>query len=132
MKVIVRELGNKPNIMTPARINTPQAAKALADIMANEEYADLATINVDWEGDGFTPVLSIHTVKWFPQYAPENLQHFWPIHMDDAFGSDEKANRDTLLDINQQLKEHFTEMAELRERKEASGTWHRPGDTTYA
>lgn len=132
MKVIVRELGSPPAIMTPARLNAPQGARALADIMAEETYADLATISVDWEGDGLTPVLSILTVKFFPEYAPENLQHFWPIDMEDAFGADEKMNRDTLLDINQQLKAHFDEVTEIRKRKEAVGEWRRPGEnTTY-
>jgi len=128
MKVIVRELGTKPAIMTPARINAPQGAKALADIMAEENYADMATISVDWEGDGLTPVLSILTVKFFPEYAPENLQHFWPIDMEDAFGSAGTADRETLLAINQQLREHFNEMTELRKRKEAQGQWYRPGE----
>lgn len=131
MKVIVRELGTKPTIMTPARLNAPQGAKALADIMANEDYADMATINVDWQGDGVTPVLSILTVKFFPEYAPENLQHFWPIDMEDAFGSGGKANRETLLEINQMLKEHFTEMTEVRKRMEAQGRWHRPGEVEH-
>lgn len=128
MKVIVRELGNKPTLMTPARINAPQAAKALADIMAEETYADLCTVSVDWEGDGMTPVLSLLTVKFFPEYAPENLQHFWPIDMEDAFGSDEKANRETLLEINEMLKEHFNEMTEVRKRMESQGRWKRPGE----
>jgi len=132
MKVIVRELGSKPAVMTPARLNAPQGARALADIMANEDYADLCTISVDWEGDGLTPVLSLLTVKFFPEYAPENLQHFWPIDMEDAFGSGGKANRDTLLEINQMLKEHFTEMTDARKTMEAQGRWHRPGENvTY-
>ena len=130
MKVIVRELGTKPAIMTQARLNAPQGAKALADIMANEDYADMCTISVDWEGDGMTPVLSLLTVKFFPEYAPENLQHFWPIDMEDAFGSGGKADRDTLLEINQMLKEHFTEMTEIRKRMEAQGRWRKPGENT--
>lgn len=130
MKVIVRELGSKPTVMTPARYNAPQGAQALADIMAKETYADMATISVDWQGDGHTPVLSILTVKFFPEYAPENLQHFWPIDMEDAFGSGANANRETLLDINEMLKEHFTEMTELRKKMEAQGRWKKPGENT--
>ena len=131
VQVIVRELGSKPTIMTPARLNAPQGARALADIMAEEDYADLATISVDWKGDGITPVLSILTVKFFPEYAPENLQHFWPIDMEDAFGSDEKMNRDTLLDINEQLKALFNESTAIRKRLESQGNWHRPGEVKY-
>jgi hypothetical protein len=114
--------------MTPARINAPQAAKALADLMSPEEYADIATLNLDWEGDGFTPVLSIHLVKWLPEIAPENLQIFWPIDMEDAFGGDEKMNRDTLAQINTDLREEMMHNIELRRAKEADGTWVRPGE----
>lgn len=127
MKVVVRELGRRPSIMTPARLNAPQGARALADIMARENYADLCTISVDWVGDGFTPVLSVYTVKFLPEIAPENLQHFWPIDMEDAFGSGEKADRDLLLSINQQLKDMFNRVVDNRRAKESSGTWIRPG-----
>jgi hypothetical protein len=127
MKVIVRELGDRPIVQTPAHYQAPQGAKALADIMSPETYADLCTISVDWVGDGITPVLTIYLVKFMPQYAPENLQLFWPIDMEDAFGGGNVTN-DTLRGINDQLKEHFNEMVELRAAKVADGSWMRPGE----
>jgi hypothetical protein len=74
--------------MTPARINAPQGARLLADILAAEDFADMAVINLDWEGDGFTPVLVIDTIKWFPQYDGRRLESSWRLDMDDAFGAD--------------------------------------------
>ena len=127
MKVIVRELGSRPSVMTPARLQAPQGAKVLADLLAEEDFADLCTLSVDWEGDGHTPVLTVYTVKFMPEYAPENLQHFWPIDMEDAFGGDAMDN-ETLRNIVQQLRDHFNEMVQLRKRQESMGRWYRPGE----
>ena len=116
MKVVVRELGGRPPIATPARLNAPQGAKALADLLADKDFADLCVINIDWEGDGFTPVLNIVTVKWFVEYGGRRLEHNWPIDLEDAFGQDNMDNG-ILRSIVSQLEEHFHEMTERRRRQ---------------
>lgn len=127
MKAIVRTVGIPPSIQTSAALNAPQGAIALAGIMEREDYADIVTIDLDWKGDGVTPAMTIYTVKFLPQYAPENLQHFWPIDINEAFGDDNMTNG-ILRDINEQLKNHFNEMVELRDRMEKNGTWKKPGE----
>lgn len=123
MKVFVREIGSRPMISTVASINAPQGAKALADLMAPEDFADLCVINLDWVGDGFTPVMMITTVKWFLEYGGQRLEHSWPIDMEDAFGYD-NMNNETLRLIVIQLREHFYQQIEMRKKLEAQGQWH--------
>jgi hypothetical protein len=93
MKSIVREAGQRPLISTPSRLNAPQGAKALADMMAEEDFADMCIITLDWEGDGITPVLAIEVFKWFVGDPPRRLSVGpWNIDMDDAFGADNMEN----------------------------------------
>lgn len=117
MKVVVRELGRRPAVATPARLNAPQGAKALADLLAEKDFADLCVINIDWEGDGFTPVLNVFTVKWFVEYGGQRLEHEWPIDLEDAFGLD-NMDHNILRHIVMQLEDHFNEMTEARRRRE--------------
>ena len=122
MKVVVREMGSRPPIATPARLNAPQGAKALADLLAPEEFADLCVITLDWEGDGITPAMIITTVRWFIEYGGQRLEHVWPIEMEDAFGLDNMDNS-MLRNIVQQLRDHFNEQVEARKTLEAQGRW---------
>ena len=117
MKAVVREIGTRPAIATPASLNAPQGAKAFADIMAAKDFADLCVINIDWDGDGFTPVLNIVTIKWFIEYGGQRLEHEWPIDLQEAFGLD-NMDRGILLQIANDIEEHFEEMIELRRRRE--------------
>ena len=119
MKVVVREYGTRPSIATPARLNAPQGAKALADILADKDFADLCVLTIDWEGDGFTSVLSILTVKWFIEYGGQRLEHVWPIDLEDAFGLG-NMDRGILLQIAHDLEEHFEEMTESRRKRESN------------
>ena len=122
MKVVVRELGSRPPIATPARLNAPQGAKALADLLAPETFADLCIINIDWEGDGFTPVMEVITIKWFIEYNGQRLEHRWPIELEDAFGIDNMDNS-ILRSMVSQLREHFDQQTEARKTLEAQGRW---------
>lgn len=88
MKVIVREMGRRPVISTPGRINAPQGAKALADLLADEDFADLCVLTLDWDGDGFTPAFVVETFKWVIELKGQRLTLEWVIDLDDAFGQD--------------------------------------------
>ena len=113
MKVVVREVGDRPTITTPARMNAPQGAMALADLLAEEEFADLCDIVIDWEGDGFTPALILNTFLWPPQYKGRHLKSQWVLSIEDAFGID---NFDNALARQMvfALKEEFQAMAQTR------------------
>lgn len=116
MKAIVRELGSRPLISTPARMNAPQGATALADLMAEQDFADLCVINLDWEGDGFTPALVIDTIKWFIGNPTNRLSHQWVIDLEDAFGSDNMDNA-TLRLIVSELRGLFLRETEAFDRR---------------
>lgn len=92
MKAIVREMGNRPIIATAGRLNAPQGAKALADLLAEETFADMAVLTIDWDGDGFTPAFVIETFKWVIELKGKMLRTEWIIDLDDAFGLDNMTN----------------------------------------
>lgn len=92
MKVIVREMGRRPVIATPGRLNAPQGARALADLLAEEDFADMCVLTLDWEGDGFTPAFVIETFKWVIQLKGARLSTEWVIDLDDAFGQDNMSH----------------------------------------
>lgn len=104
-------------MQTPATANALPGAKALADIMSEKTFADLCVLTIDWDGDGFTPVLNIFTVKWFIEYGGQRLEHAWPIDLEEAFGQG-NMDRGILLQIAHDLEEHFEEMTDLRRKRE--------------
>jgi len=117
MKVVVREIGSRPVISTPARLNAPQGAKALADLLADKDFADLCVLNIDWDGDGFTPVLMVVAVKWFIEYGGQRLEMEWPIDIDEAFGRD-NMNNGILRDIVLHMEEEFHAKTDARRRRD--------------
>ena len=113
MKVVVRESGNRPALTTPSRLNAPQGAKALADLLADKYFADVADILIDWEGDGFTPALIVSVFKWFPEFSGRRLQTQQVFSIDDFFGIDNFDNgiaRQLVFD----LEEEFERMAQTK------------------
>jgi hypothetical protein len=111
LKTIYREAGDRPAVATKARLNAPQAAKALCDMLAEETFADMCVITNDWEGDGFTPVMEIYTVKWHIDQGGRRTEHRWPIDIDDAFGEDNMTNpllRQIVRDIEEKMREAET------------------------
>lgn len=117
MQVIVRENGIRPFLSTPARLNAPAGAKALADLLSIEDWADFAILTIDYEGDGFTPAFVMKVVKWFPEHKGRYLSADWVIDLDDAFGVD---NFDQALS-----KQMVFELKQLMEERARSG----PPDT---
>jgi hypothetical protein len=116
MKVIVRELGSRPALATPARINAPQGAKALMDLLVEEDFADLCVIELDWVGDGVKPVMVIYLAGWFKDWPGESLTlEPWVIDLEDAFGRDNMDNGVLRLIVHS-LRELFEGMVEARRR----------------
>jgi len=110
---VVRENGTPPTITTPARMNAPAGAKVLADLLAPEDFADMAIITLDWVGDTFTPVMVITVTKWFPEYKGRRLESQQIISIDDAFGMD---NYDNALarQIVSDLRDEFMAKSQTR------------------
>jgi hypothetical protein len=131
LKAVVREIGQRPAIATPARLNAPQGAMALADLFAPHDFADLVVINIDWQGDGFTPALYIDAAKWHPDWPGQPvINNPYVIDLEDAFGGD-KMDNSTLREIVEGFRVAFTQAYEIRKQGEASGSWHDRRQTTY-
>lgn len=116
MKVVVREFGSRPALATPARLNAPQGARALADLLSEEEFADFCTIDLDWEGDGFTPAMIIRVAGWYRDWPGQALMSEpWIISIEDAFGQDNMDNGVLRLMVSE-LRELFEGMVNARRR----------------
>jgi len=113
MKTYVREAGDRPTILTSARMNAPAGAQALADLLVDHDFADMSILTIDWEGDGFTPALIIDTVKWFPQFMGKRLEHHWVLSLEDAFGVDNFDNELARQMVNE-LRIEFERMSSTR------------------
>lgn len=117
LKVVVAEVGDRPTITTPARLNAPQGAKQLADIMAEIDTIDMGKIVLDWKGDGHTPVMTITAAKTYPGWAGKWLYlDPWHIDIDDAFNQDNMDNG-ILRQIAEEVRILFHEMEIDGERR---------------
>jgi hypothetical protein len=108
MKTIYGEAGDRPVVATKARLNTPSAAKVLCDILSDQDWADLCIITTDWIGDGRTPVMEIHTLKWSIKHGGRYIEHRWNIDIEEAFGEDNMTNpllHQIVRDIEEKIRE---------------------------
>lgn len=108
MKTIYREAGDRPAVATSARLNAPQAAKALCDMLAEQDWADMCVITTDWVGDGFTPVMELYTIKWSIEHGGRRIEHRWNIDIEEAFGEDNMTNpllHQIVRDIEEKMRE---------------------------
>lgn len=115
MKVIVTERGERPQLMTKARVITPQAAKFFADRLFEQNFADQASIVIDWIGDYHwtgddkmpedlrTPAMYIACEKWYPQIE-QWLRVDIALDIESMFGRDD-AKSDDLEEVGRQLAE---------------------------
>lgn len=120
MKAILRQHGamlpNSGNLYG----NAIAGGKALVDLLEREDFADLCVITLDFEGDGFSPAVTIHTTKWVPRYSPSNLQHYWPLDMNELFGQD-KADHNLLRQIVRDIEYAMRLEEEARDRNPNPG-----------
>lgn len=115
VKAVLGESGKRPLISSTAVLNARAGAKALVDLLADEDFADLSIIRLDYEGDGFTPAMIIETFKWNPSWAGRRLEHRWVIDMRDAFEDDRMTNL-ILRDIVDGIKTAMREKEDEWER----------------
>lgn len=115
MKVIVSEHGNRPSVMTKARVLAPQASKYLADQFAEKEFADSVVIVIDWEGDLFwqgednmpeelkTPIMAVICEKRYPMLGNKLLTVDYKLELEDFFGHD-NATKDDLHEVVENME----------------------------
>lgn len=120
-------MGNRPRVATPARINAPQGAIALADLFVPHDFADILTITLDWE----RMAMHIDAAKWYREWPGQPLMNQpYVIDLEDAFGEDNMDNT-TLREIVEAFRVMFSEAYEQRKRGEAAGTWYERPRTIY-
>lgn len=121
MKVLAVENGQRPSLMTKARLVAPQAAKFLASQLEDHVFADSAIIVIDWKGDFgwdksqgemptelLTPIMFVATEKWYPQWNAR-LTVDYKLDLEDFFGAD-NATSDDLLEVIENLEARVHEM----------------------
>lgn len=127
MKTIVRETGRRPAVATPARINAPQGAIALAQLFEPHDFADMVTMTIDWE-DG---CMYVDAAKWHREWPGQPiLNRPYAVDLEDAFGMDNMENS-TLREIVEGFRTVFVEAYERRKRGEAAGDWYDKPRTIY-
>ena len=124
MRVLVTERGERPGVLTKARVIAPQAAKYLADRLEPQTFADQAVIVLDWVGDYHwagdvpmpeelkLPAMYIIVEKWFPQIG-QWLKVDQALDIESMFGRDD-ATSDDLEEVGRQIAE---KVSSERQRK---------------
>ncbi len=116
----VKELGERPLIKTPGRVNSPQAAVTLAKIFEQpgHTWADKADIVLDWENSLLEspdktlhyPVMLIACSKYVPGKGHLVVQS--RLNIDNVFTGD-YVTFETLTDIVEELR--ITTITKLEE-----------------
>jgi hypothetical protein len=101
MRVRVAEVGERPLIATAARLNAPQGAQVIADVLYDQDFADDVLLTLDWERNA----LAINAVKGYPDIRRRADIEF-VVDMNDAFQKD-NFGRETAMAIVDHLVEEF-------------------------
>lgn len=112
-RIEVAEYGSRPSFLTPARLNAPQGAKAIADLAYKYNVADYMMIAIDWDGTHFKwdknftpkPILYIYATKYF-QNINRNAYIELPIDIEEAFGESNFTNT-VAVELLQHIAEQF-------------------------
>lgn len=119
MKVIAGEYGRRPLVMTPSRLYAPQGLRFLTDAFAAKEFADVASIALDWSNElglqpdeAWKPVLLIETIKFVGE---KRLVVTVRLDVDDLFGGDNIVSDDLWRIVNQMEDKTERELADARQ-----------------
>lgn len=66
MIVEVAETGERPSVLTRARLNAPSGCKRLGELFAQQDFADKAIVMLDWQPDeigGTEPIVRVWAYK---------------------------------------------------------------------
>lgn len=116
--VRVIELGNRPLILTRARKNAPQAAKAIGELLELRQIGDMGVVMLDWDNElkGMPdevamPVIYISATKFFPG-TELNLTVESRINVDEVFTQDELTSSilmDVVNELNEKMKSEIAQ-----------------------
>lgn len=101
MRVDVAEVGDRPLIATAARINAPQGAKVLADVLHDMDFADHCLLTLDWDKGA----LVVSCAKRYPDIGRRADIDF-ALDMEDAFSRDE-FGKDVAIEMMDHLRSEF-------------------------
>jgi hypothetical protein len=125
MVVRVLEYGTRPSVMTRARLNAPQAARAFGQLFEQRNFADMATVVLDWSNslgqqpeEVAKPVLHLIVVKLYPG-TEKALTVTSRIDVDDVFSQPDVMTRSLMEDLIQELA---TKIVSEEARKENAWT----------
>lgn len=115
MRVSAVERGDRPATLTKARQIAPVAAKYIAKLLEEQDFATSAVVVLDWSGDwGWTepvpmpeewkvPIMYVAAEKWYPSIN-KWLTVDYRLELEDFFGKD-NATKDDLHEIVENLEE---------------------------
>jgi hypothetical protein len=101
MRVRVAEAGDRPMLATAARLNAPQGAQVLADVMHDLDFCDDVLLTLDWEKNA----LAVSAVKIYPDIRRRADIDF-VVDMEDAFHQD-NFSREIAMGIIDHLIDEF-------------------------
>lgn len=99
MIVEVAEAGDRPAVLTKARMNAPQGVKALGMIFAAQDWADKVNILLDWQPEELSQseykndaIVRVHVMKRVPPGRLLNLTENFDVN--DIFTLDQLTRDD--------------------------------------
>lgn len=113
MKVIAGELGDRPSVLTRARRFAPEGLRVLADLLGRLDFADTASVVLDWENvlgrqpdEVAIPVIIAQVSKRVTSVTSPNNVLTIEVRLDveDLFGND-AITANHLVDIVQGMRE---------------------------
>jgi hypothetical protein len=112
MRVDVTEVGNRPLIATAAKLNAPQGAKVLADVLVDMNFAEHCLLVLDWEKGA----LVVSCAKRYPDIGRRADIDF-ALDMEDAFQQD-NFSRDIAIEMMDHLRSEFQRKDDEAKRME--------------
>lgn len=91
------EVGSRPLISTPSRLNAPAGAQVLADVLHELDFADDCLLTLDWDRGA----LAISATKSYPEIKRRADIDFI-VDIEDAFTKDNFG-----LDVAREIMDHL-------------------------
>lgn len=131
MKVNSWEEGDRPTLMTRARLQAPAARKAFTEMLASQDWATYAYVIIDWTGriafvdnlgqshdgpvlDRVLPVMYIQVIKSMPQLRGSAIAET-RLDIDDVFGGVVIAGADIANMVLELKEELLAKEAQVRQ-----------------
>lgn len=121
MKVDAVEMGERPAAWTLARRYAPAGTKVLAELLEQQDFADIGLIVLDWSNqieavpdEAAKPVLHIRVYKHLSEYTVNNtLRVDARLDVEDVFGNDEMS-AEVMVDLVRELRDKVEQQVTMR------------------